>query len=328
MVPDRVELRVPLEAVHRVLPLDRISALHVKTTPSNRGTVAGCPSTPPACSTTGREPNVGAPVPSIVSTLATEDHFEESEGRIRTQSPATEHVMIAKMEKLHRESAEQSLDPVFCKRISKDFNRSKGRVGKPVVKWTEVQSWFHNRKQSYPLMDASSPNSLEKLSVAPEGETIPDLSELEFEAKSSKDGAWYDVDAFLAHRFLSSGEAEVRLRFIGFGSEEDEWINVKNAIRVRSLPLEHSECGKVKVGDQERRDQAIYYDVHIVEIQRRVHDIRGCRTRKHGSSSRCARLSRNGGGDGFGRGRRRREEEYGREGNREGERRKEEKGRE
>ncbi|KAE9459152.1 hypothetical protein C3L33_08944, partial [Rhododendron williamsianum] len=115
---------------------------------------------------------------------------------------------IAKMEKLHRESAEQSLDPVFCKRISKDFNRSKGRVGKPVVKWTEVQSWFHNRKQSYPLMDASSPNSLEKLSVAPEGplnkvykspqvsngnlifgETIPDLSELEFEAKSSKDGA-------------------------------------------------------------------------------------------------------------------------------------------
>ncbi|XP_058223618.1 protein SAWADEE HOMEODOMAIN HOMOLOG 1-like isoform X2 [Rhododendron vialii] len=203
---------------------------------------------------------------------------------------------IAKMEKLHRESGEQSLDPVFCKRISKDFNRSKGRVGKPVVKWTEVQSWFHNRKQSDPLMDASSPNSLEKLSVAPEGplnkvykspqvsngETIPDLSELEFEAKSSKDGAWYDVDAFLAHRFLSSGEAEVRLRFIGFGSEEDEWINVKNAIRVRSLPLEHSECGKVKVGDQvlcfqERRDQAIYYDVHIVEIQRRVHDIRGCR---------------------------------------------------
>lgn len=33
----------------------------------------------------------------------------------------------------------------------------------------QVQSWFHNRKQSYPLMDASSPNSLEKLSVAPEG---------------------------------------------------------------------------------------------------------------------------------------------------------------
>lgn len=42
---------------------------------------------------------------------------------------------------------------------------------------------------------------------------------------------------------------EFRLRFVGFGSEEDEWVNLKNAIRVRSLPLEHSECGKVKVGD-------------------------------------------------------------------------------
>lgn len=203
---------------------------------------------------------------------------------------------ITKMERLHRESGEQSLDRVFCKRISKDFNRSKGRVGKPLVKWTEVQSWFHSRQQSNPLKDASSPNSPEKFSVAPEaplnkafksspaykGETTPDLLELEFEAKSSKDGAWYDVDAFLDHRFLSSGEAEFRLRFVGFGSEEDEWVNLKNAIRVRSLPLEHSECGKVKVGDlvlcfQERRDQAIYYDAHIVEIQRRVHDIRGCR---------------------------------------------------
>jgi len=42
------------------------------------------------------------------------------------------------------------------------------------------------------------------------------------------------------------------------------------------------ECSNLKVGDfvlcfQERRDQAIYYDVHIVKIQRRMHDIRGCR---------------------------------------------------
>lgn len=42
---------------------------------------------------------------------------------------------------------------------------------------------------------------------------------------------------------------EVRVRFVGFGAEEDEWINVKNAVRERSIPLEHSECHKVKVGD-------------------------------------------------------------------------------
>ncbi|CAL5437709.1 unnamed protein product [Camellia sinensis] len=42
---------------------------------------------------------------------------------------------------------------------------------------------------------------------------------------------------------------EVQVRFIGFGSEEDEWVNVKKAIREHSLPLEHSKCGKLEVGD-------------------------------------------------------------------------------
>lgn len=32
----------------------------------------------------------------------------------------------------------------------------------------QVQSWFHGRQQSDPLKDASSPNSPEKFSVAPE----------------------------------------------------------------------------------------------------------------------------------------------------------------
>ena len=43
---------------------------------------------------------------------------------------------------------------------------------------------------------------------------------------------------------------EVCLRFVGFGAEEDKWVSVKNSsIRVRSLPLEHAECGKLKIGD-------------------------------------------------------------------------------
>ncbi|KAH1245034.1 Protein SAWADEE HOMEODOMAIN-like 2 [Glycine max] len=93
---------------------------------------------------------------------------------------------------------------------------------------------------------------------------------------------WYDVEAFLAHRFLSTGEAEVQVRFVGFGAEEDEWINIKTSVRQRSIPLESTECSNLKIGDpvlcfQERRDQAIYYDAHIVEIQKRMHDIRGCR---------------------------------------------------
>ncbi|RVW28559.1 Protein SAWADEE homeodomain-like 1 [Vitis vinifera] len=114
---------------------------------------------------------------------------------------------------------------------------------------------------------------------------------------SSKENM-YDVAAFLTYRVLSSGELyftgfepatkscyilqEARVRFSGFGNEEDEWVNVKKGIRKRSIPLEPSECYRVRVGDlvlcfQERSDQAVYCDAHIIEIQRRLHDIKGCR---------------------------------------------------
>ncbi|KAL0297255.1 UNVERIFIED_CONTAM: protein SAWADEE HOMEODOMAIN2 [Sesamum radiatum] len=92
----------------------------------------------------------------------------------------------------------------------------------------------------------------------------------------------YDVDTFLSHRFLRSGDIEVYVRYVGFGAEEDEWVNVRNDVRERSVAFEHSECQKVKAGDlvvcfQERHDLARYYDAHVIDIQRRLHDIRGCR---------------------------------------------------
>nr|XP_011466662.1 PREDICTED: protein SAWADEE HOMEODOMAIN HOMOLOG 1-like [Fragaria vesca subsp. vesca] len=75
---------------------------------------------------------------------------------------------------------------------------------------------------------------------------------------------------------------EVRIRYAGFGREEDEWVNVRRAVRDRSIPLEESECHEVKVGDlilcfQEREDEAVYCDAHVVEIQRNLHDQTGCR---------------------------------------------------
>lgn len=39
------------------------------------------------------------------------------------------------------------------------------------------------------------------------------------------------------------------MRYADFGADEDEWVNVKKAIRVRSIPLESSECIKVHAGD-------------------------------------------------------------------------------
>ncbi|XVE97597.1 hypothetical protein REPUB_Repub03eG0033100 [Reevesia pubescens] len=231
------------------------------------------------------------------------------------------NVEIEKMEKLLMESREPLQSKEFCQKIARSFSSSSARAGKPIVKWTEVQSWFLARQQEsaskVPSMTDTSKNESRIPNACPlknglqssqilkdvlhrkvlsafanfspslgvisqMGEKIPDLSKLEFEAKSSKDGAWYDVDMFLTHRCLSSGESEVHVRFIGFGAEEDEWVNVKKGVRVRSIPFEHSECNKVIVGDlvlclQERRDQSIYYDAHVVEIERKTHDIRGCR---------------------------------------------------
>ncbi|XP_051186902.1 protein SAWADEE HOMEODOMAIN HOMOLOG 1 [Lolium perenne] len=111
---------------------------------------------------------------------------------------------------------------------------------------------------------------------------VPELEDLQFEARSSKDSAWYDIAVFLAHRKTSSGEVEVRVRFNGFGAEEDEWINVKKAIRQQSIPLESSECRTIVKGDlvlcfKESNDDALHFDAHVTDIQRKQHDIRGCR---------------------------------------------------
>ncbi|KAK6161905.1 hypothetical protein DH2020_001746 [Rehmannia glutinosa] len=208
----------------------------------------------------------------------------------------TKAEQVQKMEQLVNEYKEQSIDEEFCKKLARLFNRSSGRAGKPVAKWTEIQSWFQMNQQ-HGLFKETSFDAAKMLPVVPEsltqnkatgnpnmpeGEKDEDLSRLEFEARSSKDGAWYDVDTFLSHRFLDSGEIEVRVRYVGFGAEEDEWVNVKDSVRVRSVALDNSECQKVKVGDlvvcfQERQDQARYYDAHVIEIQKRWHDIRGCR---------------------------------------------------
>ncbi|KAL9226853.1 hypothetical protein vseg_002619 [Gypsophila vaccaria] len=233
---------------------------------------------------------------------------------------------IEKLEKLYTESGELSVSQDFCQKTAKSFSRSAGRAGKPIVKWVEVQSWFQNRLQVHPVR-TPPPSKIEKeitrspdmtklvtppddsarkkdneTNLVHKGEKIRDLSELEFEAKSSEDGAWYDVERFITHKFTSSGEAEVCVRFVGFGPDEDEWLNVKKDVRERSVPLENWECRKVNVGDimlclQERKDQAIYYDARVLDVKRKMHDIRGCRCifsvqYTHDESKESVRLQR------------------------------------
>ncbi|KAI3953074.1 hypothetical protein MKW98_020269 [Papaver atlanticum] len=182
---------------------------------------------------------------------------------------------------------------VICS-IAEKFCASAERSGKIIVQQKQVLSWFQNRKHAQKtktmkppenLSDSVSLRNVPHMMPVPSGSSTSDSNVLmEFEGRSSRDGAWYDVAAFISHRMFETGDPEVRVRFAGFGAEDDEWINVRQHVRQRSLPCEASECVAVLAGDlilcfQEGKDQALYYDAHVLDAQRRRHDARGCRCR-------------------------------------------------
>ncbi|OVA18368.1 Homeobox domain [Macleaya cordata] len=191
---------------------------------------------------------------------------------------------------------------VLCS-LAEKFSASAERSGKIVVQPKQVWNWFQNRRYAQKAKLIKSPGKLSVTPMAredlvsirnvPHSMLVPSASQnagrdnnalMEFEAKSSRDGAWYDVASFVSHRMFETGDPEVRVRFSGFGAEEDEWVNVRKHVRQRSLPCEASECVAVLAGDlilcfQEGKDQALYFDAHVLDAQRRRHDVRGCRCR-------------------------------------------------
>ncbi|KDP36258.1 hypothetical protein JCGZ_09823 [Jatropha curcas] len=200
--------------------------------------------------------------------------------------------------------------------LAEKFSESTERKGKIIVQMKQVWNWFQNRRyairakssktpvklnvtpmsreESTPVrsvpqavaapIPAAIPATMALPSVPSAGRTTTENSYMEFEAKSARDGAWYDVGTFLSHRHLDTGDPEVLVRFAGFGPDEDEWVNIRKHVRQRSLPCEASECVAVLPGDlilcfQEGKDQALYFDAHVLDAQRRRHDVRGCRCR-------------------------------------------------
>lgn len=182
--------------------------------------------------------------------------------------------------------------------LAEKFSASPERDGKILVQTKQVWTWFQNKRYSQksksikvqgntapsPRDDSLPKRTVTSSAAVPSGRKNPDAAEMEFEAKSARDGAWYDVASFVTHRMFESGDPEVRVRFAGFGAEEDEWVNVRKCVRQRSLPCESSECVAVLPGDlilcfQEGKEQALYYDAHVLDAQRRRHDVRGCRCR-------------------------------------------------
>lgn len=184
--------------------------------------------------------------------------------------------------------------------LAEKFSASPDRAGKIVVQMKQVWNWFQNKRyalraklvkpqakltvSSTPQGDSNSVKHVPQSTPAPSGKSAVDTSQMEFEAKSARDGAWYDVATFISHRHLETGDPEVLVRFAGFGPEEDEWVNIRKHVRQRSLPCESSECVAVLPGDlilcfQEGKEQALYFDAHVIDAQRRRHDVRGCRCR-------------------------------------------------
>lgn len=176
--------------------------------------------------------------------------------------------------------------------VAEEFSEAREREGKVLVQRKQVLHWFQNRrwyvrkqeaeKEIERLPEKGSSSERTQTTVTPPSDVI-DISTLEFEAKSSKDGAWYDVRTFLEHRMLESGP-EVRVRFAGYGVEDDEWVNVRRAVRQRSLACESSDCFSIFPGDVvccflEGTKQALFYDAYVLDVERRKHDIRGCRCR-------------------------------------------------
>lgn len=206
--------------------------------------------------------------------------------------------------------------------LAEKFSLTAERSGKFVVQMKQVWHWFQNRRYAHrakasraPETSNSSPLTQDESTVvtnmpqAPQSKPLPqdaavnvteapqsllstgstgrngaDSNSMEFEAKSARDGAWYDVAMFLSHRSSEAADPEVLVRFAGFGAEEDEWVDIGRLVRKRSLPCESSECVAVLQGDlilcfQEGKEQALYFDAHVLDAQRRRHDVRGCRCR-------------------------------------------------
>ncbi|KAH0877543.1 hypothetical protein HID58_064937 [Brassica napus] len=191
---------------------------------------------------------------------------------------------IVDMETLFKELGDQSLLKDFCQTVASSFSCSVNRKGKSSITWKQVrlfvQGWFQGRleKQNQPKFKTAPSSPLLIVDLSNPG-GVRDAGSPETVTYAYDQ---YDVASFMTYRYLRTGELEVRVRFSGFDNQHDEWVNVQTSVRERSIPVEPSECGRVKVGElllcfqQDREDEALYCDAHVVNIKRGVHDHRSC----------------------------------------------------
>ncbi|KAK3002201.1 hypothetical protein RJ639_021007 [Escallonia herrerae] len=210
---------------------------------------------------------------------------------------------IMEMENFYKELGEKSLSWEFCRELAITFSGSTHRTGKSAIKGEQVQDWFQDKQRKlaakFALREVVAPSDATRTKTAPDNFSLLSLKELADSRKRKSAAAILQKPKetpcflgvlevlFIALEMRSFqkancySEVEARVRFAGFRNVEDEWVNVRRAVRERSIPLEPSECHRVKAGDlvlcfRESDDNALYCDAYILEVQRLMHEVTDC----------------------------------------------------
>ncbi|PUZ74768.1 hypothetical protein GQ55_1G091700 [Panicum hallii var. hallii] len=195
-----------------------------------------------------------------------------------------------------------SPDRVAMEELARKFSASTERIGKVVIQPKQVRNWFCNRRycsregkaaRAAQAQGNSAARRVEAYRQLAAGSSAPvhagsssgkismEGSQIKYEAKSDRDGAWYDVNV-ISFRMSELGEPEAMVRFSGIGAEEAEWVNTRTCLRQRSLPFRATECVLLRCWDRvlcykESEQSGLYFDAQVHGRQiRKGHDSREC----------------------------------------------------
>ncbi|KAL2944478.1 Protein SAWADEE HOMEODOMAIN -like protein 2 [Bienertia sinuspersici] len=138
------------------------------------------------------------------------------------------HSEVAQMEALLQEHGGHVPSRDLLMALANKFSNSQERSGKIAVQMKQVWNWFQNRRYALRAKLVKSPGNPNvppnPRDEAPQVRNVPPVPQqtpvpsghnvsrntsenppMEFEAKSARDGAWYDVQVFLSHRYLETG---------------------------------------------------------------------------------------------------------------------------
>ncbi|CAL5023046.1 unnamed protein product [Urochloa decumbens] len=209
--------------------------------------------------------------------------------------PSEVQEMEARLQPLHNTSASR----FAIEALARKFSASAERIGKVVIQPKQVHTWFCNRRYysregkaaraAQPQKKTSARGvgvrAYRQLAAAGDNRIVE--GPIKYEAKSNRDGAWYedictsfcfpisrantywyDVDAVVSSRVSESGEPEVMVQYSGYGADQAEWVNSFTSLRQRSVPFKAAECVLVRCRDlvlcyKESQRSCLYFDAVV-----------------------------------------------------------------